>query len=130
MTTNPTPSGAVKPPAPAGRHRITDYDWLIDELAYTYDGTFSKASITQAVAQARTALEPTARIADILPILVARFAREQLTAAAQSAGKITKPVPELLFVCVQNAGRSQNGGRARPAPISRPRPRPFRRVAP
>ena len=42
MTTNPTaPSGAVKPPAPAGRHRITDYDSLIDELAYTYDGTFA-----------------------------------------------------------------------------------------
>jgi len=109
MTNNPTapPSGAVKPPAPTGHHRITDYDWLIDELAYTYDGTFSKASIAHAVAEARTALEPTARIADILPILVARFAREQLTAAAQAAGKITKPVPELLFVCVQNAGRSQ-----------------------
>ena len=66
MTTNPTaPSGAVEPPA--GRHRITDYDWLIDELAYTYDGTFSRASIAQAVAEARAALEPTARIADFLP---------------------------------------------------------------
>ena len=65
MTTNPTaPSGAVKPPAPAGRHRITDYDSLIDELAYTYDGRFSRASIAQAVAEARAALEPTARIAD------------------------------------------------------------------
>src|SRR5215217_647869 len=109
MTMNPTaaPSGAVKPPAPAGRHRITDYDSLIEELAYTYDGTFSRASIAQAVAEARAALEPTARIADFLPVLVARFAREQLTAAAQTAGKITKPVRELLFVCVQNAGRSQ-----------------------
>ena len=70
MTTNPTaPSGAVKPPAPAGRHRITDYDSLIDELAYTYDGTFSRASIAaQAVPEARAALEPTARIADFLPI--------------------------------------------------------------
>src|SRR5215218_411105 len=109
MTMNPTaaPPGAVKPPLPAGRHQITDYDWLIDELAYNYDGTFSKASIAQAVAEARTALEPTARIADFLPILVARFAREQLTAAAQATGKIPKPVPELLFICVQNAGRSQ-----------------------
>ena len=58
MTTNPTaPSGAVKPPAPAGRHRITHYDSLIDELTYTYDGTFSRASIAQAVAGARAALE-------------------------------------------------------------------------
>ena len=109
MTTNPTaaPSGTVRPPVPGGRHRITDYDALIDELAYTYDGTFSKASIAQAVAEARATLQPTARIPDFLPILVARSAREQLTAAAQAAGKITKPVPELLFVCVQNAGRSQ-----------------------
>jgi arsenate reductase (thioredoxin) len=108
MTHNPTAqSGAVNPAAPAGRHRITDYDTLIDELTYTYDGTFSRASIAHAVAEARTALEPTARIANFLPILVARFAREQLTAAAQAAGKITKLVPELLFVCVQNAGRSQ-----------------------
>ena len=69
MTTNPTaPSGAVKPPAPAGRHRITDYDSLTDELAYAYDGTFCRASIAQAVAEARAALEPTARIADFLPI--------------------------------------------------------------
>jgi arsenate reductase (thioredoxin) len=109
MTTNPTatPLGTVRPPVPGGRHRITDYDALIDELDYTYDGTFSKASIAQAVAEARAALQPTARIPDFLPILVGRFAREQLTAAAQAAGKITKPVPELLFVCVQNAGRSQ-----------------------
>jgi hypothetical protein len=69
MTTNPTaPSGAVKRPAPAGRHQITDYDSLTDELACTYDGTFFRASIGQAVAEARAALEPTARIADFLPI--------------------------------------------------------------
>jgi arsenate reductase (thioredoxin) len=54
-----------------------------------------------------TALEWTARITDFLTSLVARFAREQLTAGAQAAGKIAKPVPELLFVCVQNAGWSQ-----------------------
>jgi len=52
-------------------------------------------------------LEPTATIPDFLPILVSRFAREQLTAAAQADGRLIKPVPELLFVCVQNAGRSQ-----------------------
>jgi arsenate reductase (thioredoxin) len=36
-----------------------------------------------------------------------RFAREELTVAAQAQGQIAKPVPELLFICVQNAGRSQ-----------------------
>ena len=35
------------------------------------------------------------------------FAKERLVAAAQSDGRIAKAVPELLFVCVHNAGRSQ-----------------------
>jgi len=52
-------------------------------------------------------LEPTAKFPDYLPALVARFARERLSAAAQAVGKVAQPVPELLFICVQNAGRSQ-----------------------
>ncbi|MGI8949609.1 MAG: arsenate reductase ArsC [Ornithinimicrobium sp.] len=40
-------------------------------------------------------------------MLTAKHAKEQLMAAAQAEGRIAKTVPELLFVCVQNAGRSQ-----------------------
>jgi protein-tyrosine-phosphatase len=80
---------------------------VVDDLAYTYEGIVSRESIAQAVANAREALEPTATIPDFLPLLVSRFAREQLTAAAQADGRLIKPVPELLFVCGQNAGRSQ-----------------------
>ena len=36
-----------------------------------------------------------------------RFARERLRAPARSQGSIQKDVPEVLFVCVHNAGRSQ-----------------------
>ena len=39
--------------------------------------------------------------------LAEKFARDRLTALAQSKGLIAKPVPEVLFVCVQNSGRSQ-----------------------
>jgi arsenate reductase (thioredoxin) len=42
-----------------------------------------------------------------LPLLVNRFARERLRALAQAEGMLTKEVPEVLFVCVHNAGRSQ-----------------------
>ena len=35
------------------------------------------------------------------------FASERLRALAQADAKITKEAPEVLFVCVQNAGRSQ-----------------------
>jgi protein-tyrosine-phosphatase len=42
-----------------------------------------------------------------LPILAERFARDRLTALATSRGLVPKRVPEVLFVCVRNAGRSQ-----------------------
>jgi arsenate reductase (thioredoxin) len=42
-----------------------------------------------------------------VPILAERFARERLRAVAQAGGQIVKDVPEVLFVCVHNAGRSQ-----------------------
>jgi len=102
-----TPPETATPAAEPARGRATDYDRLVDDLAYTYEGIFSRDSIAQAVANAREALEPTATIKDFLPILVSRFARQQLSAAAQAVGRLIKPVPELLFVCVQNAGRSQ-----------------------
>ena len=48
-----------------------------------------------------------ARFKNFVPLLVHRFARERLQALAQVEGKIAKDVPEVLFVCVHNAGRSQ-----------------------
>jgi arsenate reductase len=41
------------------------------------------------------------------PLFVHRFARERLRALAQAQGAIVSDVPEVLFVCVHNAGRSQ-----------------------
>jgi len=38
---------------------------------------------------------------------VHRFARERLHALAQAQGAIVSDIPEVLFVCVHNAGRSQ-----------------------
>jgi arsenate reductase (thioredoxin) len=46
-------------------------------------------------------------IIEYVPLLVYRFTRERLRAMAQSEGKLTKEQPEVLFVCVHNAGRSQ-----------------------
>ena len=42
-----------------------------------------------------------------LPLLVERFARERLGSLARSSGLVTKSTPSVLFMCVQNAGRSQ-----------------------
>jgi arsenate reductase len=42
-----------------------------------------------------------------VPVLAHRFARERLRALAQAEGSIVNDQPEVLFVCVHNAGRSQ-----------------------
>ena len=83
------------------------YPAIVEDLTYAYEGVFSAESVAAAVTAAREALEPMATVRTYLPILVARHAKEQLTSAAQAEGRIAKTVPELLFVCVHNAGRSQ-----------------------
>jgi arsenate reductase (thioredoxin) len=44
---------------------------------------------------------------NFMPVLVERFARERLEAVAQAEGLVAKALPEVLFVCVHNSGRSQ-----------------------
>ncbi len=52
-------------------------------------------------------LDATARIKAHLPVLAARFARQRLTATAKTQGALVSDTPEVLFVCMHNAGRSQ-----------------------
>ena len=80
---------------------------IIDDLSYAYDGVFDMEAVTDAVTSAWDLLSPRSSVRTYLPILVARQAREQLMALAQADGRVAKKVPELLFVCVHNAGRSQ-----------------------
>jgi arsenate reductase len=84
-----------------------EYTRIVDDLTYRYDGVFNRDTVQQAVEAARATLGPVAKIANFLPILTERFARDQLLAAAQSEGKVATDIPEILFVCVHNAGRSQ-----------------------
>ena len=83
------------------------YDAIVKDLTYSYEGVFSPDSIASAVASARATLESVATVTTHLPVLVARQAKEQLMSAAQAEGHLSKSVPEILFVCVHNAGRSQ-----------------------
>ncbi len=80
---------------------------LIDDLSYSYRGVFDTDTIEAAVTGAWDLLAPRSTIRSFLPVLIARQAREQLMSTAQAQGKVAKKVPELLFVCVHNAGRSQ-----------------------
>ena len=78
-----------------------------EHLAARYDGIVNAETVERVVFESYAALLRTARITVHLPSLAARFANERLTALAQSKGVIPKAVPEVLFVCVQNSGRSQ-----------------------
>jgi arsenate reductase (thioredoxin) len=48
-----------------------------------------------------------ASIANFLPLLAERFARQRLRALAKVEGKSTDGRPTVLFLCTHNAGRSQ-----------------------
>jgi arsenate reductase len=75
---------------------------LKDEFA----GVFSAETIERYIGESLDLLG-TARVNVFVPVLAHRFARERLRALGQAEGTITKEQPEVLFVCVQNAGRSQ-----------------------
>jgi len=48
-----------------------------------------------------------ATVANYLPLLAERFAKQRLTALAKVEGKTQGAVPVVLFLCTHNAGRSQ-----------------------
>jgi arsenate reductase len=77
-----------------------------DALANEFAGVFSVETIERYIAESLDLLGPS-KINVFVPVLAHRFARERLKALAQVEGKITKEMPEVLFVCVHNAGRSQ-----------------------
>ena len=77
------------------------------DLAHRFHGTFSAETVARCVEESYALLAANARIQRHLPVLAARFAADRLTAQAQAHGAIGKPVPEVLFLCTRNAGRSQ-----------------------
>jgi arsenate reductase (thioredoxin) len=78
----------------------------LERLRDEFAGIFSAETVERFMAESLAGLRNT-RIKDYVPLFVHRFARERLRALGQVEGTITKDVPEVLFVCVQNAGRSQ-----------------------
>jgi arsenate reductase (thioredoxin) len=79
---------------------------LTDRLVEEFVGVFSRETIERYVSES-TDLLGGAQLSDFVPILSYRFARERLKALGQAEGIMTKEQPEVLFVCVHNAGRSQ-----------------------
>ena len=88
---------------PVTQHHVRQ---AADALADEFAGVFSVETIERYIADSLDLLGG-ASINVFVPVLAHRFARERLKALGQAEGAITKEQPEVLFVCVQNAGRSQ-----------------------
>jgi len=77
-----------------------------EALQEEFAGVFSRETIARYIAESTDMLGES-KISVFVPVLAHRFARERLRALAQAEGVIAKAQPEVLFVCVHNAGRSQ-----------------------
>lgn len=76
-------------------------------LAAEFAGVFSRETVAELLRDSFGRLEATAKVRTYLELFAERFARERLAAVAKSETPVPDGVPEVLFVCVQNAGRSQ-----------------------
>lgn len=76
-------------------------------LAERYSGIFSPETVERVVFESYTTLSRTARIRTYLTSTATHFADTRLRALGQADGTIASTVPQVLFVCAHNAGRSQ-----------------------
>lgn len=78
-----------------------------EALAREFAGIFSPETVERYVTESFDAIRGRARLLDFVPVFVHRYSRERLRALAQAEGLIARDRPEVLYVCVHNAGRSQ-----------------------
>ncbi|MGB2968789.1 MAG: arsenate reductase ArsC [Candidatus Nanopelagicales bacterium] len=76
-------------------------------LAHRYEGIFGKETIETVVEDSYRELAGNSTIRSYLPVLTERFANDRLQAQAQTEGLVFTHTPQVLFLCVHNAGRSQ-----------------------
>lgn len=80
---------------------------LAADLSEKFVGIFNAETVERYVLESYTGLLRTSAVKTHLATNTTRFATDRLTALAQAKGSIERTVPEVLFVCEQNAGRSQ-----------------------
>ncbi|MFD4582313.1 low molecular weight phosphatase family protein [Streptomyces sp. NPDC058434] len=103
MDRQETPGQATPP--------LRDIDAVVERitrrLCTRYGRVFSQQTVESYVDDCALLLRCRARVGTHLPVLIERFADQRLGAVAKASGLAPKPVPEVLFVCTGNAGRSQ-----------------------
>jgi arsenate reductase len=81
-------------------------DSVAERLSGEFTGIFAPETVRRYIYESTDAWNEV-RVTTFVPLLIERFARERLRAVAHIEGKLMKDKPEVLFVCVHNAGRSQ-----------------------
>ncbi len=83
-----------------------EFNRTVAALSREFEGVFAEETIARFVTES---LErwPAPKVRAHVEVLAFRFTRERLRALGQAEGTIAKEHPEVLFVCVHNAGRSQ-----------------------
>jgi protein-tyrosine-phosphatase len=76
-------------------------------LAREFEGIFGTETIERFLHTSYDDFAERASVANFLPLLAERFARQRLRALAKVEGKALTGTPVVLFLCTHNAGRSQ-----------------------
>ena len=85
---------------------VSQLSGAVESLTREFAGVFSRETVNDVLLDSLARLGP-ARIKTYQPVLAYRFARQRLADTAAVAGQLARPEPVVLFVCTQNAGRSQ-----------------------
>ncbi|MCS7484596.1 three-helix bundle dimerization domain-containing protein [Umezawaea endophytica] len=80
---------------------------IVDELAEKFHGVFGRDTVQRFVTETYDLLDAQATVRVHLATLTARFAKQRLTDFGRVQGLTTVDVPQVLFICVHNVGRSQ-----------------------
>lgn len=78
----------------------------VEALTREFAGVFGRETVSDLLADCLARLGP-ARIKTYQPVLAYRFARQRLADIAASSAARPRSEPVVLFICTQNAGRSQ-----------------------
>ena len=82
-------------------------DRVVRDLSERFRGVFGRETVERYVRESYELLAARPTPGKHVPSLAARFAADRLEALAHDDTAASADVPEVLFVCVQNAGRSQ-----------------------
>ena len=77
-----------------------------ERLREDFAGVFAEETIQRFMGESWESLSGS-KVAGFIPLFVERFTRQRLRALARVEGKLTNAKPMVVFLCVQNAGRSQ-----------------------